>query len=266
MYRNFFGFTRAPFPQDIPVADLYQLPGLLSVNERFKFTVDCGAVGVITGDVGAGKSTSLRHACAQFHPSKYHIISTTALNGTFLEILRKITIGLSLQLNSNSPTIMMKHIHTAIMEITAKKQVPVLVIDEAHLIRIEVFAQLHTLIQFNFDSKPLIPVILCGQNNLIDCLSYHSSRPLASRIVGRSYLEAINLDAMKGYVQHHLSIAGLKNNVFSEPALLAIHQGSGGFLRKANHLAVGALVAAAKEKCATVSPEHVRIASTEIFA
>jgi hypothetical protein len=46
-----------------------------------------------------------------------------------------------------------------------------------------------------------------------------------------------------------LAIAGLKDSVFSEPAVLAIHQGSGGFLRKANHLAVGALVAAAREKC-----------------
>jgi hypothetical protein len=35
--------------------------------------------------------------------------------------------------------------------------------------------------------------------------------------------------------------------------------------RKANHLARGALMAAAAEKCATVSAEHVRIAATEVF-
>ena len=266
MHRTFFGFTKEPFARDIRVEDLYPLPGLTSVVERFKFTVSCGAVGVVTGDVGAGKSTSLRYSCAQFHTSKYHVISVTALNGTYLEILRKIAMGLNLQLNSNSPSIMMKHIQTAIVEIANKKQTPILVIDEAHLIRIEVFSQLHTLAQFNFDSRPIMPMILCGQNNLIDCLSYHSSRPLASRVVGRSFLEAINIESMKGYIEHHLAIAGLKNSVFSEPAILAIHQGSGGFLRKANHLAVGSLVAAAREKCQTVSPEHVRIAQTEIFA
>ena len=60
-------------------------------------------------------------------------------------------------------------------------------------------------------------------------------------------------------------ISGCKKNLFSEQAVTAIHQGSGGLLRRANNLARGALVAAASEKCTTVSAEHVRIASTEII-
>ena len=51
----------------------------------------------------------------------------------------------------------------------------------------------------------------------------------------------------------------------AEEAILAIQQGSGGLLRRANHLARGALVAAALEKNRTVSAEHVRAASTEII-
>ena len=131
--------------------------------------------------------------------------------------------------------------------------------------RIEVFAQLHTLLQFDFDSKPLVPLILCGQNTLIDKLMYHSSRPLASRVVGRSHLEGLTLKEMEGYLNHHLKIAGVKEHLFAEEAILAIQQGSGGLLRRANHLARGALVAAALEKNRTVSAEHVRAASTEII-
>jgi len=70
---------------------------------------------------------------------------------------------------------------------------------------------------------------------------------------------------MTGYLKHHLEIAGVKEQLFSDEAILAIHQGSGGLLRKANLLARGSLIAAAKEKCKVVSAEHVRIASTEIM-
>ena len=70
---------------------------------------------------------------------------------------------------------------------------------------------------------------------------------------------------MEKYLRHHLSIAGVKKNLFDQPALTAIHQGSGGLFRRANHLARGAIIAAAKEQCVTVTEEHVRLASTEIF-
>jgi general secretion pathway protein A len=46
-------------------------------------------------------------------------------------------------------------------------------------------------------------------------------------------MEALNIDEMGMYLQHHLDIAGCKQNLFSEQAVTAIQQGSGGLLRKA---------------------------------
>jgi type II secretory pathway predicted ATPase ExeA len=128
----------------------------------------------------------------------------------------------------------------------------------------DVFTQLHTLAQFDFDSQPLLPIILCGQDRLLDRLMYPSSRPLASRIIGRSHMKTLQLETMTAYIEHHLELAGSKKNPFSQEAILAIHQGSGGLLRRANTLARGALLAAAMEKCQVISAEHVRLASTEI--
>ena len=106
---------------------------------------------------------------------------------------------------------------------------------------------------------------LVGQNNLLDKLRYHTSRPLASRVIGRSHLEGLKAKDMTGYLKHHLEVAGVSEQLFSDEAILAIHQGSGGLLRRANFLAKGALIAAAAEKCQVVAAEHVRIASTEII-
>jgi type II secretory pathway predicted ATPase ExeA len=70
---------------------------------------------------------------------------------------------------------------------------------------------------------------------------------------------------MTGYLKHHLEIAGLSRQLFAEEAITAIHQGSGGLLRRANALARGPLIAAATEKAQIVSAEHVRLAATEII-
>ena len=84
-------------------------------------------------------------------------------------------------------------------------------------------------------------------------------------MVARSHLEGLDHTEMSNYLKHHQEIAGVKNQLFADEAILAIHQGSGGLLRRANNLARGALIAATREKGKIVSAEHVRIASTEII-
>lgn len=264
-YKNYFGFEKEPFAQDIRIEDLYPLPGLEAFLDRFLFAVRLSAAAVITGDVGSGKSTSLRYACSKLHPSEFKIIPVIANTGTVLEMFRQIVLSLATESKANSITKVTKVIRLLVLEIAARKEKPVLVIDESHLLRLEVFAQIHVLSQFEFDSKPVMSIIFSGQSNLIDKLLYHTSRPLVSRVVGKTHLEGLKLKDMTGYLNHHLEIAGIKEHLFSDEAVLAIHQGSGGLLRRANALARGSLVAAAGENCSLVTAEHVRLASTELL-
>ena len=73
------------------------------------------------------------------------------------------------------------------------------------------------------------------------------------------------MEVMKDYLEHHISLAGGNGKVFSQEAVFAIHQSSGGLLRRANALAKTAMLACALEGSHTVSADHVRIASTELF-
>jgi type II secretory pathway predicted ATPase ExeA len=264
-YKTFFGFQREPFAQDIQLEDLYPLPGLKAVTERCLYALSLGAVSIITGDVGSGKSTALRHAAGKLHPSQYRVVSIVATTGPMADILKQICSGFDMDGQTNSLARLIRTLKTVVIEITQRKQTPVLIIDEASLMRLEILAQLHTISQFDMDSKPLLPIILAGQNNLVDNLMFHTSRPLASRVIGKSHLEGLKYKDMDGYIKHHLKIAGVKEQLFPDEAILAVHQGSGGLLRRANFLAKGALVASAREKCQLISPEHVRIAATEIM-
>jgi len=200
------------------------------------------------------------------HPSEHRIIYVTASGGSILELYRQILGELGVSLSSSSRALMTQRIKQEIVEIVqGKKMKAALVIDEASLLRLEVFAELHTLTQFEQDSKPFLPIILSGQINLVDNLQYRNSLPLASRVIAKSHLKGIDLKTMDDYLRHHLAIAGVKRMLFEDAAVTAIHQGSGGLFRKANHLARGAIIAAAKSESTSVTAEHVRLSATEIL-
>lgn len=265
-YRMFFGFAKEPFTADLDLDRILQTENLLGVSQRVEYVMRIGAIGLVTGEVGAGKSTALRWTVGQLHPSKYKPLWVTATSGSILEVYRQLLAELDIHTAASSRAVLTRLIKQQILElVSGKKQQPLLIIDEASLLRLDVFAELHTLTQFQGDSKPWLPIILAGQNNLADNLLYRTAVPLASRIVARSHLKAVNREGMQQYIEHHLEVTGLKNSPFDEQAVTAIHQGSGGLFRKANHLARGALIAAAAEKSQAVTADHVRIADSELL-
>ena len=265
-YRVFFGLNKEPFGTDIAMKDILKTDQLAEVNTRFDYVLRLGAVGLVTGEVGSGKSTAIRYAEGNLHPSEYRSIYVTASSGSIMELYRQLLNELDIYRSSNSKITMLRLIKKEITDLVMEKKMKVvLIVDEASLLRLEVFAELHTICQFEKDSKPYLPMILAGQNNLADKLTYRSSQPLASRIVARSHLQATDLKGMNTYLEHHLKITGVERNLFDQNALTAIYQGSGGLFRKANHLARGSLIAAAANNKSMVEAEHVQLAATEVF-
>jgi general secretion pathway protein A len=265
-YRAFFAFTKEPFASNLQIDEILLTPALQGVKDRLDYALRLGAIAVVTGEVGSGKSTALRFATNHLHPSEWRLLWICASGGSILELYRQLCWTLEVETKSFSRAILARSIQTQIQDtVEGKKQKVAVIIDEASLLRLEVFQELHTLTQFAADSKPLLPMIFAGQSNLLDKLLYRTSLPLSSRVVARSHLEGVSRQEMEQYLNHHIRIAGIKQSLFSEQAITAIHQGSGGLFRRANHLARGALVAAAAEKCQIISADHVRIASSELI-
>jgi general secretion pathway protein A len=265
-YMPFFGFAKEPFTADIAVMDILETEQLAAAKNRFDYSLGLGAIYLVTGEIGSGKSTAIRYLVNGLHPSEYKLIYVTATSGSILEMYRLIMAEMGIKPAGTSRAVMTDRIKREVLElIHGKKQNTVLVIDEASLLRLEVFVELHTLCQFEMDSKPYLPIVLAGQTHLIDNLRYPGCLPLASRVVAKSHFIGAKKEQMQTYLRHHLTIAGIDRMLFEDNAITAIHQGSGGIFRKANHLARGALVAAAMSHEKTVNAEHVRLAASEIF-
>lgn len=265
-YRTFFAMTREAFPTDLRVKEILQTQDIKAIEDRFEYVVRLGSIGLVTGEVGSGKSTAMRYVVSKLHPSEYHVVCITACSGSILEFYRLFLAELNIHMAGTQKALMIRLIKKTIRDILVEKKMKiVLVVDEAGLMRMDVFAELHTITQFEQDSKPWLPIILAGRANLIDKLMYQTSLPLASRVVARTHMEPVSRADMNSYLVHHLAIAGVNTNVFDDGAITAIHQASGGIFRKANNLARGALIAAANAKSEIVDADHVRLASTELF-
>jgi general secretion pathway protein A len=265
-YRAYFGLQKEPFRLDPSLSEILETEEIIGVRERLAYAIELGAVALVTGEVGSGKSTAVRHFISRLHPSEYRLLSVTAASGSILEVYRLILAELGVETSTPSRATLLRTLRREITHLASEKKMRVvLLIDEASLLRLEVFAELHTLSQFHQDSRPWLPLILVGQSHLVDKLLYPGSRPLASRVVARSHLEGVDLKGMGAYIKHHLKLASTRADLFEEAAILAIHQGSGGLFRKANHLARGGLIAAARSASATVGAEHIRLAATEVL-
>jgi general secretion pathway protein A len=258
--------TAEAFPIDLAVKDILETEDIANIKQRFDYTVRLGAVAVITGEVGSGKSTALRYVVSKLHPSEYKTLWITACSGSILEFYRLFLAEFGIYMAGPQKAIMLRLIKKNVREIVLEKKMKiVLIIDEASLMRTEVFSELHIITVFEQDNKPWLPVILTGRTNLIDKLSFQPSQPLASRVVARSHIEPVTRTEMEQYIAHHLALTGVKSNLFEGPAITAVHQASGGIFRKPNHLARGALIAAAKSQSGMVTADHVRLAATELF-
>ncbi len=265
-YLEYYGFKSEPFANNIPPRNLLKLPDMLGVKERLDYVFQLGGIMLVTGEVGSGKSTAGRWALSHYHTSELVILQVIANTASIGEFYKQLCWAMDLEVKGASRSFLAKSFRTALKDVViGKKQRVILVIDEAHLLRLEVFAELHTLTQFEHDSQSLMSMVLLGNNGLIDKLTYRSSAALASRVIAKSHLSAITLEQMQEYLLHHLKIAGSKKQLFSDSAITAIFQGSGGGLRAANNLARGGLIAATIENTDSVQAEHIRIAASELI-
>ena len=226
-YKAFFGLKEEPFRSDLKLNNILQTENLKAVKTRFDYTVRVGGAAVVSGEIGSGKTSALRYASEVLHPSEYRVIYITATSGPILELYRQVCTELAIGPVSRSKAAMTRIIKKEIKELTdEKKMKAVLIVDEASQLRLEVLSELHTITQFNKDSRHCLPVILAGQGLLVDKLKYRTSEPLASRIIARSHLKGLDREGMEQYLSHHLELTGSKTRIFEDAAVTAVHQGA----------------------------------------
>ena len=94
-YRHYFALQKEPFAADISRQEIMVTPAIAGVQDRLQYALRLGSVALVTGEIGSGKSTTLRYCIGGLHPSEYRVLFITASSGSILDLYRQIlgTLG-----------------------------------------------------------------------------------------------------------------------------------------------------------------------------
>jgi general secretion pathway protein A len=97
MWESFFGFKKTPFSDSPDAKQWFASAAWQQVKTRLEFLTQHPGAGLLTGEVGAGKSTAARVFTASLNPSLYKILYVHFATGSALDLLRQIALALDLE-------------------------------------------------------------------------------------------------------------------------------------------------------------------------
>ena len=258
-----YGFTRMPFGRDIPPQGLHPHPAHREAIARIQWCVSQRQTGVITGEVGAGKTVAVRAALAQLEASRHQIVYIADPTITMRGIHTTIVTALGGQPAFYSGVLASQTASLLAGELDERSRLPVIVIDEAHLLSNTDLESLRMLTNTEMDTGSHFALLLIGQPTLRRRLKLAVLAALDQRISTRFAITGMDAADTAAYIRHHLKFAGRADPLFSDDAIAAIHQSSRGYPRAVNNLAVAALIATYAADKAIVDLTATQSAITE---
>ena len=248
MWESFFGFKKTPFSDNPDGKQLFASAAWQQVKTRLEFLIRHPGVGMLTGEVGAGKSTAARVFTASLNPNLHKVLYVHFSSGTALDLLRQIALTLDLE-PAHFRGDLVRQIAAAIVRLNqSNKQHPILICDEAHLLPHPALEQLPLLLNFDMDSSRYLTLLLVGQPLLRRTLSLQMHEALRQRIGTHYHLEGLSREELDAYLAQQLKAAGVTQPLFDDTARQGLYQATKGIPRKVNKLAMTALrLAAARQ-------------------
>ena len=267
MYVPFFGLAEKPFA-------ITPDPRYLFLGERHADALahlvygitDAGGFIQLTGEVGTGKTTTVRSLLARA-PANAEIALIVNPRLTPQEFLESLCaeLGVPLPQGATGTRGIVERLNARLLEAHAAGRRVVLIVDEAQNLTPEVLEQVRLLTNLETESQKLLQIILIGQPELREVLARNELRQLAQRVTARFHLEPLAPAETIAYVRHRMRVAGARNEVFTRGALRELHRLSGGVPRLINIIADRALLGAYTEEALQVDAALVRRAAAEVF-
>lgn len=264
--QGFYGFTRTPFGRDLAPGMLHRHNSHGEAVARITWCVTERRIGVITGEVGAGKTVAIRAALAALDPARHTVIylpnPTIGVRG----IHHQIVLALGGQPLVHHATLVPQAADALAGEHAERGRIPVLIIDEAHLLDHPQLESIRMLTNHDMDSASPFACLLVGQPTLRRLIKLGVLAALDQRIGLRYNMPPMTDQETASYLRHHLALAGRSDTLFSDDATTLIHQTSRGYPRAVNNLALQSLVAAFTTGKSTVDESSTRAAVAEVTA
>lgn len=238
MYENFYGLTTKPFQLN-PDPSFYFAS---KQHRRAKAYLEYGVLRnegfiIITGEVGAGKTTIVRSLLDSLDEDKVVAgnLVTTQLDAE--DTLRMVGAAFGVRTKDSSKADILLALEAFFVSQTSLGKRCLLIIDEAQNLTPRAVEELRMLSNFQFGKQSLLQSFLIGQPEFRDILQNPNMQQLRQRVIAACHIGPMDLEETQGYIEHRMKCAGWVNRPsFSLGAFESIFDASGGIPRRINSI------------------------------
>ena len=262
MYESYFNMKHTPFTRDVPPDKLYESPAIGAAFDRLCYVADRQLFAVVTADSGCGKSTLIRRFAASLSSDKYILLYLSDSKLTPKWFYKGILdqLGMESKFYRGDSK---RQLQEAIEYIRGvqKKQL-VCVLDEAHLLEKETLEEFRFLLNYHFDSKSPMALILAGQTELWDKkLRYKRYDAIRQRIDIYCVLPHLDRSETEQYIRSHLVYTECGQELFTEGAMDEVYKYSTGIPRMINRICDKSLMYAFQQQKRLVDDHMIKFIS-----
>jgi type II secretory pathway predicted ATPase ExeA len=263
MYLEHWGLARKPFSKTPDPEFLFPSRQHAEALARLSHALEEREVAVLTGEVGAGKTTLSRALVDAFADRcRFSFVIHPALPPA--QLLGAIAEGFGLAPGRRKADVF-GAVAEHVARLDAEGRFAVVVVDEAQLLAGRAaFDELRLLTNLAADDRALLGLVLVGQPELRERILARGGEPFAQRIGVSSHVGALDVEETGRYLAHRLAVAGRAEPLFEPAAILAVHRLSGGVPRRVNQLAASALLEGFAREARAISADVVEAAASDI--
>lgn len=236
MYLTYYGFTEKPFQLKPDPNFFFPSKGhkRAAAYLEYGLSQEDGFI-IITGEVGAGKTTLMRHL---FQKLKRERVVAAQLVSTRLDpddALRMVAAAFGLPYEGLSKAALLLDLERFMHRCEQEGTRALLVIDEAQNLQPQTLEELRMLSNFQSDNRPLLQTFLLGQPEFRRTLLGSQMQQLRQRVIATYHLGPLDQAETKAYIEHRLQKAGWNGNPeFQDGVFEIVHHFSTGIPRKIN--------------------------------
>ncbi len=244
MFNEFYGFSATPFARGLATSKLYVSSGQEELKARLTYLVSERGIGLITGEIGSGKSTAVRAFVEGLDPTRYTVVYTAnpliGASGFYREVLGEL--GEPVPRYRQQMVLALRRCFDVLTN--ERKKTPVIIVDEAHLVDQRMLEEMRLLLNVRMDSQAAAALVLVGHTELRRTLRLSINEALWQRTGIRYHLKPLNLTETGAYIRHQLDVTGYRGpGLFSDGFVAKAFDYTKGVPRQINLVCTHALMA-----------------------
>ena len=216
---------------------------------------------VITGEVGAGKTTLVGHLMATIDRERLLAIRIASTQVEPDDLLRMVANGLDIDSDGMTKSQLLAAIERGLHATARAGRRTLLVVDEAQALNIAALEELRLLSNLQAGGHALLQIFLLGQPEFRERLQGTGRlEQLRQRVIAMHHLEPMGPEEVEPYMFHRLMLVGWRGKPrFTADAFDALYRGSDGVPRRLNQLAGRVMLHGAIEQLDTIAARVVEI-------